>query len=103
MQDRILTVKEKKKRDRALKTYMKIAKKAEFEDSSFHVPTNSDIARNQILTKSVKAKLEHMISESEKNVEAMYIEPREALALGKSLGMEIVDNEEDVVEEMEDG
>ncbi|KAK8571750.1 hypothetical protein V6N12_027823 [Hibiscus sabdariffa] len=90
----------KKKKDQALKKYKKVVKKAEFEDSGFHVPTGSDIARNHILTKSIKAKLERMNFEREKNVESIYIDAREALALDKSFGMEIVDNEEDVVEEM---
>ncbi|KAK9046349.1 hypothetical protein V6N11_052241 [Hibiscus sabdariffa] len=100
MQDRILTVKNKKKRDRALKKYKKVAKKSEFEVSCFHVPNDSDIARNQILTKLVKTKLESMNSEREKNIEAIYIEARETVALSKSLGMKIVGNEKDVVEEM---
>ncbi|KAK8530877.1 hypothetical protein V6N12_013377 [Hibiscus sabdariffa] len=98
--DKYLSNKEKKRRDKLIKKKSK--KPAQFSfgrDSVIHVPTDSDIARNRIITKSVKEKMERRNSDKKISDEAMYLEAKEALKLGKKLGMQISGNEE-VIEEL---
>ncbi|KAK8686667.1 hypothetical protein V6N13_125690 [Hibiscus sabdariffa] len=75
LQDKYLSVKEKRKRDRAMKKSKEVGK----ENVSFELvdysPSDSDIARMQKLTISV----------------------RKTLELGKKLGMEIISDEEEVL------
>ncbi|KAK9032491.1 hypothetical protein V6N11_056752 [Hibiscus sabdariffa] len=93
-------LRKKKKRDRALKKSKKAGQAVAPRKAEVHIPIDLDIARNQILTKSIKNKIERRNSDMKLCGEGLYEEARKALELGKSLGMQIIGNEEEVVEEM---
>ncbi|KAK8519172.1 hypothetical protein V6N12_012398 [Hibiscus sabdariffa] len=100
MQDQFLSTKEKKKRDRALKKFKKAGQTVAPKEAEVHIPTDSDFARNQIRTKSTKNKFESRNSDMKLCDEGLYEEAKKTLELGKSLGMQIIGNEEEAVEEM---
>ncbi|KAL4369216.1 hypothetical protein GQ457_05G034450 [Hibiscus cannabinus] len=78
IQDKALSVKEKRKRDRALKKCKQVGERNVPSELVDYSPTDSDIARMQNLKKEARATLE----------------------LGKKLGVEIVGDEEEVVAEL---
>ncbi|KAK8595991.1 hypothetical protein V6N12_064495 [Hibiscus sabdariffa] len=78
IQDKALSVKEKRKRDRALKKCKKVGERNVPSELVDYSPTDSDIARMQNLKKEARATLE----------------------LGKKLGVEFVGDEEEVVVEL---
>ncbi|KAK8694731.1 hypothetical protein V6N13_072276 [Hibiscus sabdariffa] len=90
----------KKKRDRALKKFKKVGQDVAPKEAEVHIPTDSDIARNQIRTKSTKNKFESRNSDMKLCDEGLYEEAKKALELGKSMGIQIIGNEEEAVEEM---
>ncbi|KAK8548528.1 hypothetical protein V6N12_061440 [Hibiscus sabdariffa] len=100
LQDQFLSTKEKKKRDRALKKFKKAGQAVAPKEAEVHIPTDSNIARYQIRTKSTKNKFESRNSDMKLCDEGLYEEAKKALELGKSLRMQIIGNEEEAVEEM---
>ncbi|KAK8494292.1 hypothetical protein V6N13_099673 [Hibiscus sabdariffa] len=58
LQDEVLSIKDRRKRDRAIKKSRKRGKEISLTDLSRHSPSDSDIARSRILTKSAKKTLE---------------------------------------------
>ncbi|KAK8620213.1 hypothetical protein V6N13_066694 [Hibiscus sabdariffa] len=58
LQDEILLIKEKRKRDMAIKKSKKLGKENSSFDSSRHSPSESDIIRNQRIIKSTKKAME---------------------------------------------
>ncbi|KAK8548377.1 hypothetical protein V6N12_061291 [Hibiscus sabdariffa] len=87
MQDQFHSTKEKKKKDRALKKFKKAGQAVAPKEAEVHIPTDSDIARNQIRTKSTKNKFENINSYMKLCDEGLYEEEKKVLELGKSLGM----------------
>ncbi|KAK8596824.1 hypothetical protein V6N12_065303 [Hibiscus sabdariffa] len=77
LQDKALLKLEKKSRDRGIKRNKRTSKKIEILEVDGASPTNSDIARKQILTRSV----------------------RRAMALGKCIGIQFIDDEEEILED----
>ncbi|KAK8514887.1 hypothetical protein V6N12_001054 [Hibiscus sabdariffa] len=57
LQDKALSVKEKKRRDRAIKRNNRLEKEKTSLEVEATSPTNSDIARKQILTRSARKTL----------------------------------------------
>ncbi|KAK9045284.1 hypothetical protein V6N11_059171 [Hibiscus sabdariffa] len=77
LQDKAISAKEKKCRDRAINRNKRYGKENVILEVDASSPTNSDIARKHILTRSA----------------------RKTLALGKSLGIEFIRDEEEILED----
>ncbi|KAK8524690.1 hypothetical protein V6N13_015700 [Hibiscus sabdariffa] len=74
----VLSEKEKKRRDRALKKCKKIKKTKVNPEIFTYSPTDSDIARKQILT----------------------LAARKTLSVGKRVGFQFIGNGDDVIEDL---
>ncbi|KAK8625926.1 hypothetical protein V6N13_057081 [Hibiscus sabdariffa] len=79
MQDQFRSAKEKKKRDRALNKSKRAGQAVAPMEAEVHIPTDSDIARNQIHTKSKKNKFESRNSDMKLCDEGLYKDAKKLL------------------------
>ncbi|KAL4369308.1 hypothetical protein GQ457_05G035930 [Hibiscus cannabinus] len=77
LQDEVRSIKEKRKRDRAIKKSKKLGKENSSFDSSRHSPPESDIIQNQRILKSAK----------------------KAMEIGNKVGIQFIGDEEEILED----